>query len=227
MTRESKGWGGTLADLVEKYHIDGVILLAANENFYNYSKVPLPLQIAALTNELQSLSRRTTRADREWLPLLIAADHEGDGWPYTRFRNGLTPLPSNMAINATWREQNAEDVGRIVGKEMRALGINLLLGPVVDVLEKPYPHGKGDMGTRLMGSDPYFVGRLGRAFVRGVHQGSFMNEHSTVAVIAKHLPGHGASDRLPDYDVGTISKDLSELRDFELLPFFDVTKLNS
>jgi len=43
-----------------------------------------------------------------------------------------------MAIGATWDPANARDVGQIVGRELAAMGVNLLLGPVVDVLNNPY-----------------------------------------------------------------------------------------
>ena len=99
-----------------------------------------------------------------------------------------------MAIGATWNPDNARAVGEIAGQELAALGFNLLLGPDVDVLNNPRPTGRGDIGTRTFGGDPWWVAQMGRAYICGVHAG----EQGRVATVAKHFPGHGGSDRLPD-----------------------------
>jgi beta-N-acetylhexosaminidase len=154
------------------------------------------------------------------IPLLIAMSEEGDGSPNTALRGGLEELPSNMAVGATWKEENAESVGTIVGQEMAAVGVNLLLGPSLDVLNEPHPDRPGDLGTRVFGGDPYWVGRMGQAYIRGVHLGS----EGRVATVAEHLPGLGASDRSLEQEIATVDKSLQELRVIELPPFFAVTQ---
>ena len=57
---------------------------------------------------------------------------------------------------------------------------------------------------------------MGQAYIQGVHEGS----QGMVATVAKHFPGHGGSDRLPDKEVSTVDKSLRELRRIELPPFF-------
>jgi beta-N-acetylhexosaminidase len=208
------GDNSNIAELIVQYKIGGVALLAANQNFTNDATTPR--QVATLTNQLQTLALANGP-----LPLLVAVDHEGDGWPYTRITGQVTPLPSPMAIGATWDPASAEAIGQIVGRELSAMGINLLLGPSVDVLNDPRPTGRGDMGVRAFGGDPFWVGTLGRAYIRGVHEGS----SGRVATVAKHFPGHGGSDRLPDDEVATVDKSLTELRRIELPPFFRVTDL--
>jgi beta-N-acetylhexosaminidase len=204
-----------IAELVVEYKVGGVVLLAANQNFTNDETTPR--QVAELSNQLQRLALSDGLP-----PLLIAIDHEGDGWPYSRITGGVTPLPSPMAIGATWDPASAEEVGEIVGQELSAMGISLLLGPSVDVLNDPRPTGRGDIGVRAFGGDPFWVGMMGRAYIRGVHRGS----NGRVATVAKHFPGHGGSDRLPDDEVATVDKSLSELRRIELFPFFQVTDLS-
>ena len=125
-----------------------------------------------------------------------------------------------MAIGATWSEDDAQQVGQVVGRELSAVGVNMLLGPVVDVLERPHPEGGGDLNLRVLGGDPTWVGMLGRAYIRGVHQGS----GGRMLTVAKHFPGHGSSDRNPDEEVSTVSKSLDELKRSDLLPFFAVTQ---
>jgi beta-N-acetylhexosaminidase len=208
------GDNSNIAELIVQYKIGGVALLAANQNFANDDTTPR--QVATLTNQMQTLALANGP-----VPLLVAVDHEGDGWPYTRITGHVTPLPSPMAIGATWEPANAEAIGQIVGRELAAMGINFLLGPSVDVLNDPRPTGRGDVGVRTFGGDPFWVGTLGRAYIRGVHQGS----SGRVATVAKHFPGHGGSDRLPDDEVATVDKSLTELRRIELAPFFRITDL--
>ena len=57
--------------------------------------------------------------------------------------------------------------GEIVGRELSAAGINMLLGPVVDVLDNPRSGGSGDIGIRSFGGNAAWVGQLGRAYVAG------------------------------------------------------------
>ncbi|MCB9078159.1 MAG: hypothetical protein H6631_11240 [Anaerolineaceae bacterium] len=198
--------------LITEYRVGGVVLLAANSNFENNPSAPR--QITELNNSLQTIGFQTNN-----LPLFIALDQEGDGFPYSRITGGVTPIPSQMAIGATWNVNNAEAIGQIIGEELSAMGVNMLLGPGLDVLNDPRPTGRGDIGTRVFGGDPYWVSQLGRAYIRGVHEGG----GGQIATVAKHFPGHGGSDRLPDNEVSTVDKSLQELRRIELPPFFHVT----
>lgn len=226
---DNAGADTTIADLILTYRIGGVVLLAANDNFTD--EVDPPAQIAGLANELQARAHEEPQGEEPLgeeaespassppIPLFVAIDHEGDGYPFTRIRSGLTQIPNNMAIGATWNPAHAETVGRIVGEELSAIGINMLLGPSLDVLEAPRPDSPGGLGTRTFGGDPYWVGVMGQAYSRGVHQGG----GDRVAVVAKHFPGHGGSDRQPDREVSTVRKSLDELKLIELAPFFGVT----
>lgn len=214
--------------LIREYRIGGVLLLASNGNFTNAADTPR--QVLALTNGLQSLALTASPAaitgtrplTSTWnpLPLLVAMDYEGDGYPYTPLRGGMTAVPNNMTLGASWDDNQALAVGRTVGQELEAVGVNLLLGPSLDVLDRPRPSLTGDLGTRTFGGDPYWVGKMGRAYVRGVHQGS----KGQVAVVAKHFPGLGGSDRRPDEEVATVQKSLEQLRQIELAPFSAVTQ---
>ncbi|MSQ09966.1 MAG: glycoside hydrolase family 3 protein [Dehalococcoidia bacterium] len=120
-----------------------------------------------------------------------------------------------MTIGATWKPEHAEAVGSVAGRGLSAAGVNLLLGPVVDVLDRPRSGGSGDMGVRSFGGSAGWVGALGRAFVRGVVAGS----GGRMATVAKHFPRHGGSDRSPDNEVSMVNKSLEQLRESELLPF--------
>ncbi len=153
------------------------------------------------------------------VPLLIALDWTGDDSSFLAGTGGFTPLPSAMALGATWTPALAEQVGEVMGKELHAAGASLLLGPTLDVLDVPRPGSKGDLDTRTFGGDPFWVGKLGQAFIRGVQTGS----DNAVVTAAKHFPGQGGSDRRPEDEVATVQKSMQQLRQIELAPFGAVT----
>ena len=211
-------------DLIVNYHVGGVTLSAANDNF-----VASPETVAGayqLTAQLQQIERDSSGqpiaeggVNRAYVPLWIGVTQEGNGAPTDQILNGLTPLPSEMSLGATWQPQLAEQVGMVSGQELSALGFNMVFGPSLDVLEQPILAPNGDLGTRVFGGDPYWVSAMGQAYVRGLHAGS--NGH--LLVIARHFPGRGSSDRLPDVEVATVRKSLEQLKQIELAPFFAVT----
>lgn len=206
-----------IAGLIRDFNVGAVLVTASNGNIVNRGDTPV--QIATLTDGLQERAYESTRrgagADEYFVPLLIATDNEGDLFPFTNVTNGYTALPNNMTIGATFSKTLAEAAGRIVGGELSAAGINMLLGPVVDVLDAPQSGGDGDIGIRSFGGNAAWVGSLGRAYVRGVHEGS----GGRMLTVAKHFPGHGGSDRSTDDEVPTVNKSLAQLRASELAPF--------
>ena len=216
--------------LISKYGVGGVVLVAANNNFTGSSQDALQTarQAQALTQQLQEIEWNASQEEitlagsnmfPTYLPLLIGLSQEGDGYPNDQILYGLTQLPNAMGIGATWNPDLATQVGQVLGKELTVLGVNLLLGPTLDVLETPEVGLTSNLGTRSFGGDPYWVGKLGQAYIRGVHEGS----EGKVMVVAKHFPGHGSSDRLPEEEVATVRKTLEELQSFDLSPFFAVT----
>ncbi len=213
-------------DLIVRYHVGGVILQAGNDNF---SATNTLIQTHELIDGLQQLEwDATVQPGKDpvtgqilnpaYVPLFIGSTEEQDGYPTDQILNGLTSLPSEMAIGATWNTELAEKVGQVRGGELAALGFNLYIGPSLDVLENPSSSG-GDLGTRAFGGDPFWVGEMGRAYVAGLHQAS----NNKLLVIAKHFPGVGGADRLPELEVSTVRKSLEQLKQIELAPFFAVT----
>lgn len=215
-------------DLINNYHIGGVVLRRDMDNFI---AAPNTLQAAHdLTEDLQRAEAAASQQSREdvlsgeeytptYIPLLVALSQEGDGYPNDQLLDVLSPQPSAMALGATWNIELAQQAGEVLGTELSALGVNLLLGPSLDVLENPQPESAGDLGASSFGADPYWVGQMGRAYIEGIHNGS----QNRVAVVAKHLPGYGGSDRPPEEEVPTVRKSLAQLTQIELPPFFAVT----
>ena len=216
-----------IAQLILEYKVGAVYISEARGNILNQGEVPTPLQVSRLSNGLQNLAfqanSRTIDEREVFVPLFIAVEQEGNGYPHSSLRTGFTSVLSNMALGATWSVQHAQTSGAIVGQEMAAVGVNMLLGPLVDVLDSPRSGGRGDLGVRVLGGNPYWVSRLGRAYIRGVHQGSAQG----VMTVARHFPGHGGSGRDPKSEVATIDRSLEEVTKLELMPFAAVTRLSA
>ncbi len=205
-----------IAELILDYHVSGVILSADRGNVVD-SGDGTPAQVARLAASLQLLAARLSAAPQPgapavpFIPLFIALEQDGGGPAYSAITGGLTPQPSPMALGATWNPIDAREIGWIVGNELSALGVNLLLGPSLDVLSQP-DTGGGDSGVRTFGGDPYWVGTLAGAFVRGLREGS----GGRIAVALKHFPGEGGLQSEAD----TIDRSLDQLQRIDLAPYF-------
>lgn len=208
-------------ELIGSGHVSGVILRSSNDNFVGPEGT-----IESARRLIETLQRAELDAATGsgfpgvYVPLLIGLTQEGNGPPYSEIMSGLSTLPPEMAIGATWEPARAREVGRVLGSELSSVGFNLLLGPSLDVLEDPRQLGLGDLGVRTFGGDPYWASLMGEAYIEGLHQGS----QGRLGVIAKHFPGLGGSDRPIQEEASTVRKSLIQLQQIELAPFFAVTK---
>lgn len=216
--------GNVAATLLRDLHVGGVALRASNGNYQNDLRGVESL--VTLTNRLQELTNQVSvENEKPFVPLFIAIDlvpttsPYADGWP----QRGFTQIPSAMSLGATWQTENAEKVGRIVGQELNAVGINMLLGPILDMVDSPYSDVQNSLGNHTFGDSPHWVGQMGRSFVRGVAEGG----KGEVASVARHFPGMGGSDRTPDDEIATVQKPMEELVAEDMQPFFAVTDVSS
>ena len=161
------------------------------------SRLLEPEQVYAQTQHLQA---------RASVPLFFAADYErGAG----RFANNFTELPSNMAIGATRQEGFAAASARLAALESRALGVNLMFAPVVDVNNNP---ANPIINIRSYGGRGELVGRMGAAYVRGA-------EDFGMLTTLKHFPGHGDTGVDTHAEMATVTGSREELAQTELKPY--------
>jgi beta-N-acetylhexosaminidase len=158
-----------------------------------------PFDIAAKLNTLQRRSR---------LPLLISADLE---WGAGMRVVGATSFPMIMAAGATGDPRDAYTIGRVAALEGRAVGIHVNFAPDADVNNNPL---NPIINIRSFGEDPRAVGRLVRAYVKG------LQDHGMLATL-KHFPGHGDTDLDSHIGLPTIRADYARLDTLELIPFRD------
>ncbi len=215
-------------DLIVNYHVGGVMLNVKNDNFVGGTDT---IQAAyELIRDLQQAewdgkygaAPGTLIEDTggtEYIPLLVGIVQQGDGAPSDQIISGLTPLPSAMSLGAAWKPDLARQAGAVLGDELRALGVNLVMTSALDVLGPQEMGGSAALGTRSFGGNPYWNARLGSAYVQGIHQGS---AHQML-VVAGNFPGSGYADRDPALRVATVNRTLEQLDQYELRPYYAVT----
>ena len=219
---------GPLAELIQDYHVGGVVLSSSHDNF---SGTDTASSARVMIETLQQLAWQKSQAavdpngsqsgDQDlpaYIPLFIGISQKDDTGKQDQFLQDLTQLPNPMAIGATWSEENALQVGQALGRELTALGFNLYLGPSLDVVDTSDLLQAANAGTETFGGDPYWVGLLAQAYISGLHSGS----EGRMSVIARHFPGLGGADRPPLEEVSTIQKSLEQLKQIELSPFMAV-----
>lgn len=220
-----------IVGLVEDYGIGGVLLRPQNGNFGSSGlsgsellSITTQLQTAAWvssqTLSTPSLAEPEAGLQSPFVPLLIGTQAADAGTTPSEFVIGATDLPTPMALGAAWDPELAKAVGAVLGGELAAVGVNLYLGPDLDVLYTPRPGDAADLGPRAFGADPFWVGELGTAYIAGLHEGSA----SRLLVIPRHLPGLGSADRPLEDEVPTVQKPLEQLKQIELAPFFAASR---
>jgi beta-N-acetylhexosaminidase len=175
---------------------------AVGVTLYRHLNVRSADQVRALTDTLQAATARLGLA-----PLVIAADHETG--QLHALGDDATPFAGAMGLGATGDTGLAERVGRAIGTEMRAMGVNLAYAPVCDLATNPR---NLVVGIRSFGDDPGAVGALAAATVRGL-------QSAGVGATLKHLPGHGDPSGDTHHRLPIIERSARELGDRELVPF--------
>ena len=77
-----------------------------------------------------------------------------------------TSLPCALALSCTWDEEAARDFARLLAEEMLALDRHVLLAPMLNLVRSPL----GGRNFENFGEDPYLVGRIGAAYIRGAQE---------------------------------------------------------
>ena len=114
-----------------------------------------------------------------------------------------------MALGAADDEALTERVGAAIGREARAMGVNLVYAPALDLATEPT---NAALGIRSFGSDPAAVARHGAAMVRGL-------QSAGVAASIKHFPGLGAAADDTHHGLGVVHGSRHDIETHELVPF--------
>jgi beta-N-acetylhexosaminidase len=183
---------------------------AAGVTLFRAPNLRNPAQVRRLTDALQGAAGRRPGATvgvEGTVPILIAADQEGG--QLLALGEGFTQFGGPMAIGATGDTDLAERVGRAIGLELRAVGVNVDYAPVLDVASNP---ANPALGIRSFGDDPAAVGRLAAAWLTGL-------QSTGVAGVGKHFPGIGGAAEDTHLDLAVVDRSRAALDARELPPF--------
>lgn len=141
---------------------------------------------------------------------LFTIDQEGG--IVTRLLEGFTVAPSAMAVSATGNSENAYKIGKILGREMKAIGIDWDLAPVVDINNNPDNPG---IGIRSYSDCRETVVDFSSNFIKGL-------EEEGILSCIKHFPGKGRVAVDAHLDMPELNISVEEMYKTEFYPFINV-----
>ncbi|WP_092187592.1 glycoside hydrolase family 3 N-terminal domain-containing protein [Bradyrhizobium sp. cf659] len=197
-----------IARLAEQGLIGGVYV--TRHNIRGRTVETLRAEIAALQDKRRAASLP---------PLVVAADQEGG--IVGHLAPPLTKVPALATLTGLApddQQAKAEEFGRIHGRELAGLGVNLNLAPVLD-LKPPVRRNRFDfhtlIGQRAIATDPVVVSTIANAYVRGL-------EESGVGATLKHFPGIGRVRTDTHHFSANLDTPVRELEATDWLPFREV-----
>lgn len=233
------GFSGTyphpdIIETIEKYHPAGFRVTPGGRKFKRYfgpdnpasSRVVRPQEPlereyggdisapdfgARRYAEVLNLLRRRSLETGAQIPLYFALDFEGNQ-SFDFFAPGVALFPHAMGLAASGDPDLCRRVARRIGAQLRAIGINWLHSPVLDVNTAPM---NPEIGTRSYSALPEDVSRYAAASLAGF-------DDAGVIATAKHFPGRGHSVEDVHFDVATIDESRERMHALHLAPYRDL-----
>jgi beta-N-acetylhexosaminidase len=186
-----------LTSMIRDQHVGGIVLFNHTGNLQS-----LP-QATRLISAAQSLAIQNGAR----VPLFVAVDQEGG--IVDRLPSPATDFPGAMALGATGSVSLARRVAEVTAVELRSIGVNMNLAPVLDVNDNA---DNPVIGVRSFGSSPQQVAALGEAMIEAYRANG-------IIAVAKHFPGHGSTTIDSHRGLPVVPRTLGQLRSVELVPF--------
>lgn len=182
-----------LREVIKQHKVGNILLFSRNVKSFD--------QLRALCAELNELVLAETG-----LPPFLMIDEECGIISRIGHLTGDTPCAG--ALGATGAPENARLIGRMIGKRLRAAGLNMDLAPVLDCRSQP----RVALGNRCFSQIPEQVARFGRAYIEGIRE-------SGVLTCGKHFPGHGDTTVDSHYSLPWVRKSREAIEQTELVSF--------
>ncbi|MET8942272.1 glycoside hydrolase family 3 N-terminal domain-containing protein [Streptomyces sp. NPDC004542] len=186
-------------EMTSDYDWDELITLGLGQLTRSFGTAPVDPALGA--RALARAQRRIAGAGRFGIP---AVAHEECLAGFTAW--GATAYPVPLAWGATFDPPLVEELGRHIGHDMRSVGVHQGLAPVLDVVRDP----RWGRVEETIGEDPYLVGTVGTAYVRGL-------ESAGVVATLKHFAGYASSAGARN--LAPVRAGIRELADVTLPPF--------
>ena len=180
--------------LVREYKIGNTVLFRRNVRDFG--------QLKALCADLRELISGETGLE----PFILIDEECGS---VSRLAHIAAQTPCAMAIGATDDPENAYRIGRLIGEELRAVGVNFNNAPDLDCFTNP---DNTVIGNRSFSGDPQKAALFGVRYAQGLMDAG-------VIACGKHFPGHGDTAQDSHLDLPVVEKDAETVRKTELVPF--------
>lgn len=153
------------------------------------------------------------------IPMIISIDQEGGN--VQRLQNisdkEVAYIPSMYYVGKMNDSKLAYELGKIMAKQLRTIGVNLNFAPVVDINNNP---NNEVIGKRSFGNKPSVVINMALGVKKGL-------EENKVNTCIKHFPGHGDTVVDSHYFLPIINKSYDELESLELIPYKNAIENNA
>ncbi len=179
-------YNDSLARIVQQYNPGGLCFFKGS-----------PVKQAALTNLLQQTAQT---------PLLISIDAE---WGLGMRLDSAFSFPRQMALGAIRDDSLIYQMGQMIGKHCRRMGIHINYAPVADINNNPK---NPVISFRSFGENRELVTKKSILYMKGMQSEGIMTT-------AKHFPGHGDTDFDSHYTLPLINYNRQRLDSIELYPF--------
>ena len=174
--------------LIEEEGFGSIILQASNFNHLKNRAETEEERISIVTNFVSNMQYRALASKHLKTPLFIATDFEG---PRSNpIKSILTPPPPALTLATTQDNNLILDTGKVVGYQLANSGINMILGPVLDIEETHQGTYNSLLKNRSFSSSPEGVSRIAAYYIKGLREAG-------ITVIGKHFPGLGRIDVNP------------------------------
>jgi beta-glucosidase len=197
-----------LARMTLEEKVGQLMMLDARSEDLSFINTRQPGSILHILGEKISRAMDLATQNRLGIPLLVGED----GIHGHSFWKGATIFPTQLALAASWNPELLEQVGRVTAEEMASTGIHWTFSPVL-CLARDLRWGR--IGETF-GEDPYLIGELGAALIRG-YQGQGLDDPTAVLATAKHYAGYSETQGGRDASEADLSH--RKLRSYFLPPF--------
>jgi len=190
------GFDGTtltrdLKYLIDTVRVGGIILFS--RNIHNQK------QLGELCRSVQDHALISGQP-----PLFIAVDQEGG--KVARLRSPFTEFEGNPSMR---NETDAVSFSTITARELKKVGINMNMAPVMDVA---FADVDSIMAGRSFGDDPYWTARMGTVVIEQMQKNGIM-------AVAKHFPGIGRTTLDSHLDRPHLNTVPEKLMRTDMVPF--------
>lgn len=163
-----------------------------------------PTLAPKIVNEIQQFVIENTRLG---IPIFIAEE-----CPHGHMAIGATVFPTAIGQASTWNPELIEQMARTIAEEMKAQGVHIGYGPVLDLARDP----RWSRVEETYGEDSYLISEMGKSFVRGLQGSTFDSKKSIISTL-KHFASYGWTEG--GHNGGSAHVGIREMEEAILPPF--------